>query len=70
MSALPTLHGDGTHDDTLAVQAFMNGERVWSEQLQREVRHPEEFPHGTHLVTAITVPEGFSITEASPRCPT
>lgn len=55
---MPTLYGDGVHDDSPAVQAFMNGRRVWDARTGR--LHPADMlSGGTHyLANTVTVGPG------------
>lgn len=44
---VPVLYGDGTHDDTLALEALLNGRPV----RQQNGRVVQDLPPGVYLAT-------------------
>lgn len=66
----PHLWGDGQHDDTAALQALIDGRRVYSELERREVQMPDGRIHlhgGTYRISeAINITrDGTQISNAS-----
>jgi hypothetical protein len=57
-AAMHTLYGDGVHDDSVALQAFINGEEVrWrNEILRMSPGGSIELPPGTYLTRPIQLP--------------